>query len=138
MPQYDLYSDGSVKDKVGYFGFVLFLDHKEIDRGWGEAGLGVSSLSAEYHGLSAGLDSFIRHIDRSNSELNCYSDCAPLVRNLNKISQRDTSPQLSFLLWKIEQARKYSKVGVLWVPRYKNVIADALAKTLRQRHYPVL
>lgn len=138
MPQYDLYSDGSVKNKVGYFGFVLFLDHVEIDRGWGEAGRGMTETSAEYAGINAGLSSFIRHIDRPNADLNCYSDCANAVRHLNKIARRDTSPELSFLFWKIDQARKLARIEVCWIPRYKNVIADALAKILRQRLYPVL
>lgn len=133
MPQYDLYSDGSVKDKIGYFGFVLCLNRIEIDRGWGQAGQGLSSLTAEYMGLSAGLDSFIRHVDQPNSHLDCYSDCAPLVRNLNKIARRDTSKELTFLFWKLNQIKQYSTYSIKWVPRYKNIIADAVAKSLRPR-----
>ena len=133
MPLYELYSDGSVKNKIGYFGFVLFLDRVEIDRGWGDIGCGVSSTTAEYYGLSAGLDSFIRHINQPSSTLNCYSDCAPLVRNLNKVARRDTSHELQMLFWKLDQIRQFSTCTIKWVPRYRNIIADAVAKSMRPR-----
>jgi ribonuclease HI len=135
MPQYDLYTDGSVKNKIGHYGFVLFLEGKEIDRGWGEAGCGphMTETIAEYYGLSAGLDSFIRHVDQPNSHLDCHSDCANLVRHLNRVARRDKSSELTMLFWKLDQIRKYATAQVSWVPRYKNVIADALAKSLRSR-----
>ena len=133
MPQYDLYSDGSVKDKIGYFGFVLFRDHEEIDRGWGQVGCGVTSTEAEYCGVSAGLDSFIRHVSEPSSHLNCYTDCANVVRHLNKIARRNLSHDVSLLFWKLDQIRQYATVDIEWIARYKNVVADALAKTLRPR-----
>lgn len=130
MPQYDLYSDGSVKDKIGCYGFALFRDHVEIDRGWGEVGRGphMTSTVAEYYALSAGLDSFIRHVDQPSSHLNCYTDCASIVRHLNKISKRHFCAELSLLFWKLDQIEKMATVEILWVSRYKNIVADALAK----------
>ena len=47
MPEYRLFADGSCKHGTGYFGFILFKDKIEIDRGYGMLGIEIKPKVAE-------------------------------------------------------------------------------------------
>jgi len=134
MSAYDLFFDGGFKNKIASFGFVLFLDSKEIDRGWGVIGQGsyMTETVAEYYGLSAGLDSFVRHVDRPCSVLNVYGDSAHVIGQVKKIGKpRHHLQELQVIEFKLNQIKQTTRVSISWVPREKNKIANDLAKKLR-------
>ncbi len=135
MPAYYLFFDGAFKNKIASFGFVLYLDGKEIDRGWGVIGQGsyMTEIIAEYYGLSAGLDSFVRHLDRPCSVLNICGDSAHVIGQIKKIRKpRQQLQELQVIEFKLNQIKRLvSQVNISWISRAQNKIANDLAKKLR-------
>lgn len=136
MPVYDLYFDGAFKNKIASFGFILYLDGREIDRGWGLIGQGpyMTETIAEYYGLSAGLDSFTRHIDNPRSVLNIFGDSAHVIGQVKKNGKPFHQLQeLQVIEFKLNQIKQTTRIFLFWIPREKNKIANDLAKKLRSR-----
>lgn len=133
---YNLWFDGAFKNKIGSFGFVLYLNDREIDKGWGLVGQGkhVTETVAEYYGLSAGLDSFVRHLDRPSSVLNIYGDSAHVIGQVKKTGKpRHQLQELQVIEFKLNQIKRMARVNISWVPRKENKISNDLAKKLRSR-----
>lgn len=136
MPVYDLFFDGAYKNKTASFGFVLYLNDKEIDRGYGILGTGgkLNATIGEYYALSYGLDSFVRHVNQ-RTDLNIYGDSAFVISQVKK--DLHEYEELQIIKFKLKQvSRLTSKINIEWVPREKNQIANDLAKTLRTFRYP--
>ena len=137
MNQFALFFDGAYKDKTASFGFVLYLNDKEIDRGYGILGTGgkLNSTIGEYYALSYGLDSFVRHINKPKSVLNIYGDSAFVISQVKK--DLHEYEELQIIKFKLKQiSRMVSKINIQWVSRSKNQTANDLAKTLRTFRYP--
>jgi len=132
MAVYNLQFDGSSSgDRIptASYGHVLYRDGKEIDRGYGLLGRAknLTSMVAEYYGLSAGIDSFVRHWNKPCSVLNIYGDCKPLLAAVRQGGKLKSSDILMLRL-KIDQIRSYGiKVNIHWLPRKSNKIAHDLA-----------
>jgi len=132
MAVYDLFFDGAFKNKTASFGFVLYRDNKQVDRGYGVLGTGgkLNATIGEYYGLSYGLDAFVRQIDRPAEILNIYGDSAFVISQVKK--DLHDYEELQVIKFKLKQVSLLvSKINIAWVPRSKNQIANALAKTLR-------
>jgi ribonuclease HI len=132
VSEYSLFFDGAFKGKVASFGFVLYLDNKQIDRGYGILGTGgkLNATIGEYYGLSYGLDSFVRHVDRAAEVLNIYGDSAFVISQIKK--DIHDYEELQIIKFKLKQVSLLvSEINIKWIPRAKNQIANALAKTLR-------
>lgn len=129
MAVYDLFFDGACskeKYRTASFGFVLNLNGKEIDHGWGLIGQSgnMTDLMAELRGLSAGLDSFVSHWNQPKPRLTIYGDCKPALNR----AQKGFDPIIKF---KLDQIRKAGiVVQIRWIPRRLNVVANDLAKKL--------
>lgn len=124
MAVYALFFDGAVdkKTNTASFGFILRLNRKLIDSGYGIVGQGDSEF-AELNGLSYGLDSFVRKWSKPDSRLNIYGDCQSVLRDAEK------DPIIKF---KLDKIRGWGiKVNLLWIPRTENKKANTLAKKLR-------
>ena len=137
MAVYSLFFDGAYKNKTASFGFVLYLDNKQIDRGYGILGTGgkLNSTIGEYYGLSYGLDAFVRQIDKPATVLNIYGDSAFVISQVKK--DLHEYEELQVIKFKLQQvSRLVSKISIAWIPREKNKIANDLAKTLRTFRYP--
>lgn len=128
---YDLYFDGALKNTVGSFGYVLYLNGKRIDSGYGIIGEGryMTSTVAEYYALSHGLDAFIRKTDKPSPVLNIYGDSKFVIAQVQK--ELHEFEELQFIAMKLRQIRRYAQVNTSWVPRTKNKQANDLAKKLR-------
>ena len=129
MSEYSLFFDGAVKNKIASFGYVLYLDGREIDKGWGIIGHGLTSVEAEYSALSHGLDSFVRKTDKPTPALNIYGDSRIVIENVKTL--RKDSQELQILAFKLKQVRRLAQVSISWVARTKNTVANGLAKKLR-------
>ena len=116
-----LYFDGSVKYKIGYFGYILFKDKIEKDRGYGMVGQVSGSLMAEKYALSYGLDSFIRHWD-SQGSLEIFGDSKMLINSAEK--DPDVSPKVKTI----------QGLGIpmklKWIARDRNNLANDLARKM--------
>lgn len=135
MNQFALFFDGAYKDKTASFGFVLYLNDKEIDRGYGILGTGgkLNATIGEYYGLSYGLDSFVRHVD-CRGVLNIYGDSAFVISQVKK--DLHEYEELQIISLKLKQVSHLtSAINISWVPRGSNKIANDLAKTLRSFRY---
>ena len=132
MAEYSLFFDGAYKNKTASFGFVLYRDNKQVDRGYGILGTGgmLNSTIGEYYGLSYGLDAFVRQINQPAAVLNIYGDSAFVISQVKKDLHEYEEVQI--IKFKLKQvSRLVSKINIAWVPRESNKIANALAKTLR-------
>lgn len=131
MPSYDLFFDGAVKNKVASFGYVLYLDGKQIDYGYGIIGQGkyLTAVVAEYCALAQGLDAFIRKMDKPNSVLNIFGDSKFVISQVLKPVHEFQGLQI--IAMKLDQIRRIARVNISWVPRAKNQVANDLAKKLR-------
>lgn len=119
---YSLFFDGAVKNKIASFGFVLYKNQKECDRGYGIIGHGLSSVDAEKQALAYGLDSFVRKVD-TRASLNIYGDSKFVISTV------ENDPALRS---RITGVRKLGiPVSYKWVPRSENKLANDLAKKLR-------
>ena len=138
MSVYCLWFDGScTKEPVrsASFGYVLCRDGKEIDRGYGLIGRGkyMTEVVGEYYGLSAGLDSFVRHWDKPRSVLNIYGDSKFVLRQIKK--EIHEFRELQFIQLKLNQIRMYGvKVNLHWLPRKSNKLAHHLAHKLGEQN----
>jgi ribonuclease HI len=121
MSEYRLFCDGSAKHGTGYFGYILFKDGIEIDKGYGMIGQGIKPKIAEKYAILYGLDSFVRKMDEV-FPLKVFGDAKQVIELAEKDS--DIRP-------KVEQIRGWG-VGVTfkWVPRDQNTLANDLARKL--------
>ena len=121
MPEYELFCDGSVKHGTGYFGYVLFKDKIEIDRGWGMIGQGIKPKVAEKYAIMYGLDSFVRKMN-SSGMLKVFGDAKQVIELADKDS--DIHPKAEMIRgWGIPVAFK-------WLPRDQNILANDLARKM--------
>ena len=118
---YQLYVDGSVKKKVGYFGHVLFKDKIEIDYGYGMIGFGIKPATAEKYSICYGLDSFARKFSEAG-ELKVFGDAKQVIEAAEKDS--DVRPRIEMIRgWGIPVIFK-------WIPRDQNKLANDLARKM--------
>lgn len=118
---YEIFFDGSAKHGVGYFGYVLFKNKVEIDRGYGQIGVGIKPKAAEKYAMSYGLDSFVRNWT-GGSPLKVFGDCKQVIEKADKDS--DLSP-------KIETIRGLGVPVILkWISRDRNTLANDLARKM--------
>jgi ribonuclease HI len=121
MPSWELYCDGSCKHGTGYFGYVLFKDKIEVDRGWGMLGIGMKPKTAEKYAICYGIDSFVRK--RDNLEpLTIFGDAKQVIESAE--NDPDIRP-------KIEQIRGCGvSVQFKWISRDRNTLANDLARKM--------
>jgi ribonuclease HI len=121
MAEYVLYCDGSAKHGTGYFGYLLYKDHVQIDYGYGMIGQGIKPKVAEKYSFYYGLDAFIRKWDESGI-LKVFGDAKQVIEKIEEDSD---------LLPKIKQIRGWDvQVTFKWVPRDQNSKANDLARKM--------
>lgn len=131
---YELYFDGACLPNPGgvaSFGFVLYLNGEEIDKGHGIIGRGkyMTDVVAEYKALAAGLNSFIRLFNKPGAVLKIYSDSQFVVSQVKK--QIHESLDLQIIEFHLREIQRMVSVYLSWIPREQNKRADELAKMLR-------
>jgi ribonuclease HI len=118
---FELFCDGSSKQGTGYFGYALFLDKLEIDRGWGMIGRDIRPKVAEKYAVCYGLDSFVRKMDRS-CPLKVFGDCKQVIESADKDSD---------IHLRAEQIRGWGvPVEFRWIARGNNKLANDLARKM--------
>lgn len=121
MPEYTLFCDGSCKHGTGYFGYVLFKDKLEIDRGYGMLGIGIKPKIAEKWAICYGLDSFARKFSEAG-ELKVFGDAKQVIEAADK------DPDIHL---RAEGIRGWGvPVTFKWVPRDQNKLANDLARKM--------
>ena len=121
MPEYRLFADGSCKHGTGYFGFILFKDKIEIDRGYGMLGIEIKPKVAEKWAICYGLDSFVRNFS-SAGELQVFGDAKQVIETADK--DPDIHPRAEGIRgWGVPVIFK-------WVARDKNKLANDLARKM--------
>jgi ribonuclease HI len=121
MSEFSLYCDGSVKHGTGYFGYVLFLDKVEVDRGWGMIGQGIKPKVAEKYAIIYGLDSFVRKMDRA-CPLKVFGDAKQVIESADKDSD---------IHLRAETIRGWGvPVEFQWTARGNNKLANDLARKM--------
>lgn len=121
MPEYTLFADGSVKNGVGYFGFILFKDKIEIDRGYGMLGTGIKPKIAEKWAICYGLDSFARKWSEAG-QLKVFGDAKQVIEAADK------DPDVHL---RAEGIRGWGvPVAFKWISRNSNTLANDLARKL--------
>ena len=121
MATYELFADGSVKHGTGYFGYVLFNDKVEIDRGWGMIGQGIKPKVAEKYAILYGLDSFVRKWTESGT-LQVFGDAKQVI----ELADKDSDIHL-----RAEGIRGCGvPVSFKWVSRDRNTLANDLARKM--------
>jgi len=121
MTVYELFSDGSCKHGAGYFGYVLFKDKAEIDRGYGMLGIGIKPKIAEKWAICYGLDSFARKFSEAG-ELKVFGDAKQVIEAADK------DPDIHL---RAEGIRGWGvPVEFRWIPRDQNQIANSLARKM--------
>jgi len=118
---YELFCDGSVKHGTGYFGYVLFKDKIEVDRGWGMIGQGIKPKVAEKYAICYGLDSFVRKMD-STCPLKVFGDAKQVIESADK------DPDISLRVKAIQ--RLGVSVEFKWTARGNNKLANDLARKM--------
>lgn len=131
---YELFTDGACLPNPGgeaSFGFVLLLNNQEIDCGWGIIGRGkyMTDVVAEYKALAAGLNSFIRLVNKPGATLKICVDSQFVLSQLKK--KRHEHLDLKIIDFLLGEIRSMVSVETYWIPREQNKRADALAKKLR-------
>lgn len=131
---YELYFDGACLPNPGgtaSFGFVLYLNGSEIDRGHGIIGSGkyMTDVVAEYKALIAGLSSFLRLFNKPGAILKIYSDSQFVVSQVTK--QVHESLDLQIIGFHLREIQRMVKVYLSWIPRNENKRADELSKMMR-------
>lgn len=132
---YNLYCDGAVTKNPGgeaSYGYVLRDDTQEISYGYGIIGSSaeMNNVMAECYAISQGLADFIRRWDQPDSRLNIYNDSKFVISQLN--NRKNKEKFFSLIDFQIEQLKSFVDVHLVWVPRDGNVLADTLAKRLRE------
>jgi ribonuclease HI len=118
---FDLYADGSVKNKTGYFGYVLFKGGQQIDFGYGMLGLGFTPKQAEKYAICHGLDAFVRKMDEV-CPLKVFGDAKQVIETAE--NDPDIRP-------KVQQIRGCGvTVSFKWLPREHNQLANDLARKM--------
>lgn len=121
MPVYELFTDGSCKHGIGYFGHVLFKDKLEIDSGYGMIGQGMKPKTAEKYAICYGLDSFVRNFS-SAGELKVFGDAKQVIE------KADQDPDIHL---RAQGIRGFGvPIEFKWVARDKNKLANDLARKL--------
>jgi ribonuclease HI len=121
MREYSLYVDGSCKHGTGYFGYVLYKDKVEIDRGWGMIGQGITPKVAEKYAVCYGLDAFIRTYSEQ-SPLTVFGDCKQVIESADK------DPDIHL---KAETIRGWGvPITFQWLKRERNKLANDLARKM--------
>ena len=121
MPEYSLFCDGSCKHGTGYFGYVLFKDKVEVDRGWGMIGQGIKPKVAEKYAICFGLYSFARVYSERGS-LKVFGDAKPVIESADKDSD---------IHLKAETIRGWGvPVTFKWISRNQNTLANDLARKM--------
>lgn len=121
MAVWELYFDGSAKHGTGYFGYVLFKDKSEVDRGHGQIGLGIKPKVAEKYAMSYGLDSFVRNWSEPGT-LKVFGDAKQVIEMVDK--DPDLSPKIATIRgWGVPVIFK-------WIPRDANQLANDLARKM--------
>jgi ribonuclease HI len=116
-----LFCDGSAKHGTGYFGYVLFLDKQEIDRGWGMIGQGIKPKIAEKYAICYGLDAFVRKMDKS-CPLKVFGDAKQVIES----AEKDSDIHL-----RAETIRRWGvPVTFEWIKRDRNTLANDLARKM--------
>lgn len=131
---YELYFDGACLPNPGgtaSFGFVLYLNGEEIDKGYGIVGRGkyMTDVVAEYKALIAGLSSFIRIFNKPGATLKIYSDSQFVVSQIKKKVHENLDLQI--IEFHLREIQRMVSVYLSWIPREQNKRADELAKMLR-------
>ena len=121
MAGYELFVDGSSKHGTGYFGYVLFLDKKEIDRGWGMIGQDIKPKVAEKYAICYGLDAFVRKMDKS-CPLKVFGDCKQVIESAEKDPDIHLRAE-AIRGWKVP-------VTFHWIGRENNTLANDLARKM--------
>ena len=118
---YSLFCDGSVKHGTGYFGYVLFKDKIEIDRGWGMIGQGIKPKVAEKYAICCGLDAFVRKMD-CTCPLKVFGDAKQVIESVDKDSD---------IRLRTETIRGLGvPVEFKWISRNSNTLANDLARKM--------
>jgi len=121
MTVYELFADGSCKHGTGYFGFVLFRDKIEIDRGYGMLGIGIKPKIAEKWAICYGLDSFARKFSEAG-ELKVFGDAKQVIEAADK--DPDIHPRAEAIRgWGVP-------VKFKWISRNANTLANDLARKM--------
>lgn len=137
---YELFFDGGVLPNPGgeaSFGYVLKLNKKEIDKGYGIIGRGkyMTDITAEYYALSQGLSSFVRILSKSNAILKVFGDSTFVIKQVTHTGKaRRDFPELKIIDYKIQQIKDLGiDVQISWIPREQNKECDDLVKLFRSR-----
>jgi ribonuclease HI len=118
---YELFCDGSSKHGTGYFGYVLFKDKVEIDRGWGMIGQGIKPKVAEKYAVCYGLDSFVRKWTEPGT-LQVFGDAKQVI----ELADKDSDIHL-----RAEGIRGWGiPVEFKWISRNSNTLANDLARKM--------
>lgn len=116
-----LFFDGSVKNKIAYFGYILFKDDTEVDSGYGMIGRDIKAKNAEKYAMSYGLDAFVRRWD-SPGPLKILGDCKQVIETAEK--DPDLSPKIKTIRgWGVP-------VSLKWISRDRNTLANDLARKM--------
>ena len=118
---FELFCDGSCKHGTGYFGYVLFKDKIEIDRGWGMIGQGMKPKVAEKYAICYGLDAFVRKMDQT-CPLKVFGDAKQVIES----AEKDSDIHL-----RVQQIRGWGvPVTFQWIGRERNTLANDLARKM--------
>jgi hypothetical protein len=118
---YELFCDGSSKHGTGYFGYILFRDKIEIDRGWGMIGQGIKPKVAEKYAVCYGLDSFVRKWTEPRT-LQVFGDAKQVIE------RADNDPDIHL---RAEGIRGCGvPVTFQWIGRDRNKLANDLARKM--------
>lgn len=140
MQNYQLYFDGSCNPNPGgeaAYGYVLYLDNIEINRGYGKIGRGgyMTDVVAEYAGLRAGLSAFIRLYAGENAEFRIYSDSKFVISQVNHHGKIRHCLDLNIIDTYLYQIESFDiPWSITWISREDNKLCDDLAKTLKTPH----
>jgi ribonuclease HI len=121
MSSWELFCDGSCKQGTGYFGYVLFKDKSEVDRGYGMIGQWIKPKDAERYAVLYGLDAFVRNWSEVG-QLKVFGDAKQVIDS----AEKDPDIRLKIALirgWGVPVTFK-------WIPRDQNKLANDLARKL--------